>query len=75
MSVYTDEIEIGSTYRVYGRMGKMRRFAPMNGEGGFAVNLIYALLFTIKTEVEQEQLRKELEFLNTQGEFKLKKVV
>ena len=75
MSGYTNEIEIGETYRIYGRMKGMRRFAPINGDGGFAVNLIYALFFVIKSEIDQEQLRKELEFLNTQGEFKLKKVV
>lgn len=61
-------IEHGKTYRLYGRMGKMRRMKPVCGDR-FVTNLLYADLYTPMSDVDSANMIRELEFLATQGEF------
>lgn len=65
--------EIGKTYRIYGRMNKMKRMAPLGG-GNFVKNLIYAELFTPQKSSQIESLSGLLKTLNLQGEFELREV-
>jgi len=65
--------KVGETYRIYGRMGDMKRMSPVGG-GNFVVNLIYAELFTPQDMVDVYKLLDLLEELNQQGEFELREV-
>lgn len=66
-------IEAGNTYRIYGKMGSMRRMAPVSGSD-FCVNLIHADMYFIKCEADAEKLEREIKFMNTQGTFEARKI-
>lgn len=65
--------KVGQAYRIYGRMGDMKRMSPIGG-GSFVVNLIYAELFTPKDAIEVGKLMNMLNELKDQGEFEIRKV-
>ena len=66
-------IKINTTYRIYGKMGDMERFQALSGDS-FTTNLICADLFTPTSSEDVAILQRELDFLNTQGEFELREV-
>lgn len=69
----TDNILVHTSYRIYGRIGKMKRMKPLSGNT-FASNLIHAEIFTPKTMEEIERLRREVSSLQSQGDFELREV-
>lgn len=66
-------IKINTSYRIYGKIAPMKRMKPVGGSE-FVTNLIYAEIFTPKSEEDIQKLQRELDFLNTQGEFELREV-
>ena len=66
-------IQQGKTYRLYGRMGSMKRMKPVHGDM-FVTNLIYADLYTPQTQAECDMMQREVSFLATQGEFEYREV-
>ena len=67
------KIIVGNTYHIYGKMGTMKKFAPIS-DGDFCINLIYADMFSINCPDDIEKFNRELENLNTQGIFEARKV-
>jgi len=60
------------SYYIYGKVGTMKRFSPLSGDR-FCTNLIYADIYTLKSEDDIERMRRDLKHLNTQGVFELRK--
>ena len=66
-------IELNKNYRIYGKMGKMKKMQPVSGSD-FVTSLMHAEIFSPKSEEETNKLQRELDFLNTQGVFELRLV-
>ena len=66
------KIKIGNSYRIYGKMQNMKKMKPIS-DNSFCTNLIYADIFTPKDERQVLKLQKEIDYLNTQGKFELRK--
>lgn len=72
----SSKIEVGSSYHIYGKMGSMSRFKAC-GNGEFTTNLLYATIYTIRTEEDVVKFQRELDFLNNNnggGVFEARKV-
>lgn len=67
------DIEIGKSYRIYGKLEGMRRFKPLGGNA-LVDKLIYAEIFYVNEPEHIVKLKKELAFLSEQGEFELREV-
>ena len=65
--------KVGGTYRVYGKMGDMKRFMAMSGSE-FTDKLIFAEVFHIDSEDKLEKFNRELKYLNTQGTFEARRI-
>ncbi len=68
------EIVKGKVYRIYGKVEGMSRMQALSGDT-FTNRLIFADLFTIKTDEDVKKFNRELDFLKTQGEFEAREVV
>lgn len=66
-------IEIGKSYRVYGKMDNMKRMKPISGDQ-FVTNLIYADMFYIATEDHRRKFMQEIVFMNSQGTFEARQI-
>jgi hypothetical protein len=66
-------IEQGKTYRLYGRMGTMKRMKPVHKDR-FVKNLLLADLYTPTSEADCASMKRELAFLAGQGEFEYRPV-
>ncbi len=61
-------IKSGSTYRIYGKMGGMKRMSPIAG-GRFVVNLIHAEMFYMRHDDDVCKFTSFLDSLQSQGSF------
>ena len=67
------KIVAGSTYRIYGKTGSMKRMAPMAGTG-FVFNLIYAELFYLRNDDDVRKFTDLMDSLQVQGKFEAREV-
>jgi len=66
-------IKIGKTYRLYGRIGVMKRMKPVCKDH-FVTNLLHADLYTPQTDADCANMAHELNYLAAQGTFEYRPV-
>ena len=64
-------LSIGKCYMMYGKMGSMRRFKPVAG-GSFVTNRMHGEMYSPTTNDDIIKLKRELAFVQTQGEFEFR---
>lgn len=66
-------IKLGNSYRLYGKIGNMKRVKPVAGSR-FVTNLIYAEIYTPRNQEDVIKMKREIEYLNKQGQFEFKAI-
>ena len=66
-------MKIGTTYRLYGKMGSMKRMKPVHKDR-FVTNLLLADLYTPQSDADVASMERELTFLQGQGEFEYRAI-